>query len=36
MDYDYEGEGLIKNKKDEVPFSSNPLDSLNRTAGQDR
>ncbi|MCW9024801.1 MAG: ferredoxin-type protein NapG [Gammaproteobacteria bacterium] len=34
MDYDYEGQGLIKEKKDNVPFSSNPLDSLNRNAEQ--
>lgn len=36
MDYDYEGQGLIKDKKEkdnDVPFSANPLDSLNRTAG---
>ncbi|MFW2372770.1 MAG: ferredoxin-type protein NapG [Gammaproteobacteria bacterium] len=28
--YDYEGEGLIREATDETPFSSNPLDTLNK------
>jgi ferredoxin-type protein NapG len=30
MRYDYEGRGLIEEGADEVPFSANPLDTLNR------
>ncbi|MDH5571421.1 MAG: ferredoxin-type protein NapG [Gammaproteobacteria bacterium] len=33
MEYDYDGKGLIQNN-DDVPFSSNPLDSLNRQTEQ--
>ena len=36
MEYDYDGKGLIQKNKGEVPFSSNPLDSLNRQAEQNR
>ena len=30
MRYDYEGEGLIRESIDDTPFSSNPLDTLNK------
>jgi len=30
MQYDYEGKGLIDERKKNVPFSSNPLDTLNQ------
>jgi len=34
MRYDYEGEGLIREQEEETsPFSSNPLDTLNRKGG---
>ena len=36
-EYDYAGKGLIKKKADkDVPFSSNPLDTLNRTDSEAR
>lgn len=30
MHYEYEGRGLIDERKQDVPFSSNPMDTLNR------